>query len=108
MYLQLSASFASAAFWTISYSFIKYQWKLQAEWACRLLTAVHALLVTALAGFAMLFGPNPFTSPGKQYFNLKIIVVKLGYPSASTFFSLKHLRVKLASSAARCTYLVTL
>lgn len=51
--------------WTAFYHFLKYKWKLEPEWACRILTALHASLVTLLAALSCFFGPWPFSDPGE-------------------------------------------
>ncbi|XP_047001428.1 TLC domain-containing protein 5-like [Schistocerca americana] len=72
---------ATATVWTALYHGIRYQFKLDPEWSCRLLTAFHATLVTVLAVLACFLGPWPFTDPGGPNTTLQcvVLVTSLGY-----------------------------
>ncbi|KAK7867025.1 hypothetical protein R5R35_005668 [Gryllus longicercus] len=70
-----------ASAWTSLYYVIKNIFKLESEWACRLLTACHATIVTTLGGFSCYYGPWPFTDPGgpNTLMQITTLIICLGY-----------------------------
>jgi hypothetical protein len=63
----LWAVVGSAMSWSTSNFILRWKYTLEAEWCCRFLTAVHAVIVTSLAAISSYFlGPWPVTDPGEN------------------------------------------
>jgi len=63
----LWAVLASAMSWSTFYFVMKWRYALEAEWCCRFLTAIHAVVVTCLSVISSYFlGPWPVTDPGEN------------------------------------------
>jgi len=87
----ISTSFA--AFTLMYFAHRRLQPEKSLEWSIRLVTMVHAGVVTTLAYFSCFaLGPWPFKDPGlnSSAFNLAIISICLGYFIMDYLWCLKH------------------
>ncbi|PSN28954.1 hypothetical protein C0J52_26278 [Blattella germanica] len=87
------AVITSATIWTSFYFILKQKYNLEAEWCCRFLTAIHAIIVTFLAAISSYFlGPWPMTDPGGPNTELHciILITSLGYFIFDMIWCLYH------------------
>lgn len=75
--------FASAVFWCGTYKLVnKFYSNCTAEWSCRLVTVLHAIIAVCLAAWCCFIeGPWPFLHPGSSNTRLQVITLcnSIGY-----------------------------